>query len=325
MAIVFLGSPAFAVPSLRRLVSEGFAIAAVYTQPDRPAGRGRRPTPPAVKLAALELGLPVRQPESLREPQAVAELAALAPEAMVAVAYGQILRADVLAIPPRGVLNVHPSLLPRHRGASPIAAAILAGDRETGVTVMLMDEGMDSGPILAQRSIPIEPRDTAATLSEKLSLLAADLLAGTLPRWLAGELEPQPQDHSLATKAPLLRKEHGAIDWTLPAEEIWRRVRAYNPWPGAYTGLDGELLHIWEAWPLAGESGQPPGTVVPLSDDLLAQLPPDADRGAFGVQTGRGILAVLVAQRAGRRPLPASELARGLRGLFGRTLTAPKR
>ncbi|TET99449.1 MAG: methionyl-tRNA formyltransferase, partial [Dehalococcoidia bacterium] len=217
MAIVFLGTPAFAVPSLRRLADEGYEIAAVYTQPDRPAGRGRRLTPPPVKTAALAMGLPVRQPESLRDPSALAELTSLHPEVGVGVAYGQILRQEVLAIPPKGVLNVHPSLLPRHRGASPIPAAILAGDRETGVTIILMDPGMDSGPVLAQRSLPIEDWDTAGTLTEKLAPLAADLLAETLSRWLQGEIDPQPQDHSLATKAPLLKKEHGAIDWSLPA------------------------------------------------------------------------------------------------------------
>lgn len=323
MAIVFMGTPAFAVPSLRRLAQGSHPIAAVYTQPDRPAGRGRHPTPPPVKLAAQELGLPVRQPETLRDPQAVAELAALCPEAIVAVAYGQLLRPEVLSIPPRGVLNVHPSLLPRHRGASPIPAAILAGDTETGVTIMLMDEGMDTGPIIAQRALPIEPTDTAASLAERLSHLAADLLAETLPAWLEGRLEAAPQDHARATKAPLLRKEHGAIDWALPAQEIWRRVRAYNPWPGAYTTLDGQLLHIWEAWPLTGDTGQPPGTVVALAPELKAQLPPGADREAFGVQTGRGVLAVLKVQRAGRRALSAGDFLRGVRGLFGKILAPP--
>lgn len=319
MAIVFLGTPAFAVPSLRRLVDEGFEIAAVYTQPDRPAGRGRRPTPSPVKNVALAIGLPVRQPESLRDPSALAELASLHPNAGVVVAYGQILRQEVLDIPAKGVLNIHPSLLPRHRGASPIPAAILAGDRETGVTIILMDPGMDTGPVLAQRSLPINDSDTAGALTEKLAHVAAGLLAETLPRWLRGEIDPQPQDHSLATKAPLLKKEHGAIDWALPAADIWRRVRAYNPWPGAYTTVDGRLLHIWEAWPLAG-GGADPGTVITLSEEQRAGLPPGADEGAFGVQTGDGVLAVLTAQREGRRRLPAGEFLRGMREFVGRRL-----
>ena len=319
MAIVFLGTPAFAVPSLRRLADEGYAIAAIYTQPDRPAGRGRRLTPPPIKTAALAMSLPVRQPESLRDPSALAELASLHPEVGIGVAYGQILRQEVLAIPARGVLNLHPSLLPRHRGASPIPAAILSGDPETGVSIILMDPGMDSGPILAQRSLPIEDQDTADTLAEKLALLAASLLAETLPRWLRDEIDPQPQDHSLATKTPLLKKEHGAIDWSLPAVQTWRQVRAHNPWPGAYTTLDGQVLHIWEAWPLPGE-GAPPGTVVALTEDQQAALPPQADRGAFAVQTADGLLAVLSVQRQGRRRLAAAEFLRGARDFTGRRL-----
>jgi len=320
MAIVFLGTPAFAVPSLRRLVAEGFEIAAVYTQPDRPAGRGRHPAPPPVKTAALELGLDVRQPESLRDPAVLAELAALRPEAGVGAAYGQILRQEVLDIPARGVLNIHPSLLPRHRGASPIPAAILAGDAETGVTIILMDAGMDSGPVLAQRRVPIQDSDTTGILMSGLADVAAGLLAETLPRWLRGEIQPQPQDDSQATKAPLLKKEHGAIDWSLPAVETWRRVRAYNPWPGAYTTIEGALLHVWEAWPLADGGGAAPGTVVTLTPEQRARLPEGADPEAFGVTTGDGILAVLVAQREGRRALPAGEFLRGMRDFIGRRL-----
>jgi methionyl-tRNA formyltransferase len=319
MAIIFLGTPSFALPSLRRLVDAGLEIAAVYTQPDRPAGRGRRPTPPPVKAAALEMGLPLRQPQSLRDPSTQAELASLHPEAGVTVAYGQILRQEVLDIPRKGILNVHPSLLPRHRGASPIPAAILAGDRETGVTIMLMDPGMDTGPILAQRPLPIEDSDTAGTLTDKLAPVAADLLAETLPRWLNDDIDPQPQDHSLATKAPLLKKQHGAIDWSLPAVQIWRQVRAHNPWPGAHTTTDGKRLHIWRAWPLP-EGQAAPGTVLALSEVQKAALPPGADQGAFGVATGRGVLAVLVTQREGRRALPASEFLRGMRDFTGRRL-----
>lgn len=325
MAIVFMGTPAFAVPTLRALVQAGCPIAAVYTQPDKPAGRGRKLKPPPVKLAAQELGLPVYQPPNLRSQETIDRLAALKPEAIVVCAYGHILRQAVLDIPPKGVLNVHPSLLPRYRGASPIPAVLLAGDEATGVTVILMDAGMDSGPILAQCSLAITPFDTAATLSERLAALAAPLTVETLDRWLAGTIQPQPQDHSLATIAPRLSKQQGAIDWSLPAVDIWRRVRAYNPWPGAYTALDGEGLHIWEAWPLetGPGAGVAPGTVIALSPHQLSQLPPQLPPTPFGVQTGRGLLAVLVAQRAGRRALPADQFLRGLPGLIGRRLVTP--
>ncbi|MFQ5880769.1 MAG: methionyl-tRNA formyltransferase [Dehalococcoidia bacterium] len=318
--IVFMGSPEFAVPSLRRLVAAGYQVVAVYTQPDREAGRGRQLRPPPVKLAALARGFPVLQPPSLRRPEAVAELAALRPDVIALAAYGQILRQPVLAIPPKGVLNVHPSLLPRHRGAAPIAAAILAGDGETGVTIMLTDPGMDTGPILSQRALPIEPTDTTGTLTAKLADLGASLLLETLPPWLEGRITPQPQDDSQATYASMIHKEDGLIDWRLPATAIWRQVRAYHPWPGAYTLLDDHLLHIWEAWPLPGEPGPEPGTILPLAEEQRRGIPQRGERAAFGVQTGEGVLAVLTVQRAGRRPLAADDFLRGQRGLLGRRL-----
>lgn len=323
MTIVFMGTPQFAVPSLRALHQAGYPIAAVYSQPDKPAGRGRKPRPPPVKLAAQELGLTVRQPPNLRSREAIDELAALRPQVIIVCAYGHILRQPVLDIPAKGILNVHPSLLPRHRGPSPIAAAILSGDDHTGVTVILMDPGMDSGPILAQRSLPITPFDTAATLAEKLSPLAADLLVETLPRWLAGHIQAKPQNHSRATVAPILKKADGAIDWALAAPDIWRRVRAYNPWPGAFTALDDIRLHIWEAWPLPSNSEAEAATVVALTPEQLSTLPRELPRQAFGVQTGDGILAVLRAQRAGRRALPAAELLRGMPHLIGRRFLSP--
>jgi methionyl-tRNA formyltransferase len=303
MSLISIGTPDFAVPSLRRLHGDGHEIAAAVTQPDRPAGRGRQPASSPVKEAAIELGIPVLQPPSLRAPEVVEGLRALKPEVMVAVAYGQILRPEVLEIASRGVVNVHPSLLPRWRGASPIAGAILAGDKETGVTIMLMDAGMDSGPILAQRRHPISPEDTTGTLTAVLADAGADLLAETLPRWLAGEIEPVPQDDAGATVTRLVKKEDGAIDWTLAAEEIWRRVRAYDPWPGAYTSLDGENIRIWRARPLNADYGEPPGTIV---------------EAPLGVQTGEGVLAVLEGQRPGRRRMSSDELVRGMPSLFGR-------
>jgi methionyl-tRNA formyltransferase len=265
-----------------------------------------------VKSAALELGLQVLQPPSLRGPGIVDQLRRLEPQVMVAVAYGQILRPEVLAIAPRGVLNVHPSLLPRWRGASPIPAAILAGDSETGVTIMLMDEGMDTGPMLAQRRTPLSGEDTTASLFASLAEEGASLLAETLPRWLAGEVEPQPQDDALATVSRQITKDDGRIDWSLPAMEIWRRIRAYNPWPAAFTTLSGETISIWQARPLDASSGADPGTVVPVRGE--------SGSAAFAVQTGNGLLAVLEAQRAGRKRLATEEFLRGMPGLVGSVL-----
>jgi methionyl-tRNA formyltransferase len=321
MCLVFMGTPEFALPSLHRLVEDGYDIAGVYTRVDQPAGRGRTLTPPPVKTAALELGLPVFQPSSLRRPEAVEELASLRPDAIVVCAFGQILRQPVLDIAPKGVVNVHPSLLPRHRGATPIQTAILAGDEETGATIMLLDPGMDTGPILSQRSLAISPWDSAGSLGEKLSRLSADLLSETLSLWLAGEIEPQPQDEAQATYTSLIGKENAAIDWTRPAVDIWRQVRAMNPSPGACTVLDGEMLHIWEAWPLPEEdNASEPGTVLALSPAQSEKLPPEAKQEALAVQTGEGLLVLLRLQRAGRRALPAAEFVRGQRHLFGRRL-----
>ncbi|HET9475881.1 MAG TPA: methionyl-tRNA formyltransferase [Dehalococcoidia bacterium] len=317
MTILFIGTPAFAVPSLQRLVADGHAIAAVITQPDRPAGRGRRERPSPIKVAALEMGLPILQPESLRDAAALAEVRALNPECAVAVAYGQILRPDFLSIPPRGVVNVHPSLLPKYRGASPIPAAILAGDDITGVTIMLMDAGMDSGPILAQRIQPITPEDSAASLSDALAVSGAGLLAETLPAWLRGEIQPIPQDDSTATKTTLLRKEDGAINWHHPAGHIWRQVRACNPWPGAHTHFQGDTIHIWRAWPLDEPISAAPGTVVALTAEQRALAP---EGPPFAVVTGDGLLAVREAQRSGRRALPAAEFLRGMPALIGSRL-----
>jgi len=321
MRVVFMGTPQFALPSLRALVEGGYNIVGVYTRPDRPTGRGRALTPSAVKTAALQYGLPLFQPAGLRRPEAVEELAALKPDVIVACAFGVILRQPVLDIPPKGVLNIHPSLLPRHRGASPIPAAILAGDEQTGLTIMLIDPGMDTGPILSQRTVPISPWDTSGSLGERLAVVGAKLLLEVLPRWLADEIEPQAQDDSLATHAPLLSKEDGVIDWTLPATDIWRRVRAFNPWPGASTTLEGQTLLIWEAWPLSVDSEEEPATVLPLTAEQRQMLPSEAgEEEALAVQTGEGLLTILRLQRAGRRSLTAAEFMRGQRNLFGHRL-----
>jgi len=313
--IVFMGTPAFAVPALERL-AESYEIAAVVTQPDRPAGRRRRLTAPPVKEAALARGLTVWQPLTLRTPEAVARLRALAPDLIVVVAFGQILRANVLDVPPHGCLNVHGSLLPRYRGAAPVPAAILSGETETGVTLMQMDEGLDTGPVIAQATCPIAPGDTTATLRDRLRRLGADLLVETLPRWLAGEIVPRPQDDSQATYCRTIAKADGRLDWQLPAEELERQVRAYIPWPTAFTAWQGRQLKVLRAAPHRAGHGTAlpdwrgegqPGQVVTLDDGV-------------GVVAGEGILQLLEVQRAGKRAMTIEEFLPGQRGFVGSVL-----
>lgn len=305
---VFMGTPEFAVPSLRALVEAGYDIVGVVTQPDRPAGRGRRLLAPAVKEAALTLGLPVLQPQTLRRPEIIQELRELSPDVMIVAAYGEILRPEVLSIPPHGCLNLHASLLPRHRGAAPVVATILAGDEVTGITVMLMDEGLDTGPVLAQSSLPVSPDDTTGSLMGKLAYLAADLLIDTLPAWLAAEIVPQPQDHEQATYHKRVHKEDGLVDWSLPAVEIWRRVRAYHPWPGAYTYWQDRQLKILRAQPLEGWAGPgSPGEVIRTTQGIA-------------VVTGQGALLLKEMQMAGKRPLGTEDFVRGRRDFVGASL-----
>ncbi len=309
--VVFLGTPEYGVPILRALAAHHEVLAAV-TQPDRPAGRGRgQPRPSPVKEAARSLGIEVLQPAGLRRRNAAtARLRELGADVFVLAAYGLILREHVLAIPPRGVIGVHASLLPRWRGAAPVAAAILAGDAATGVTLMRTDLGMDTGPIIAQRALPIAPLDTAATLTARLAELGAALLIDTLPGWLAGEIAPVRQDDALATVAPPLCKEQGEVDWTLPAERIARQVRAYTPWPGTATRWRGNALRVLAAAPLCaapGGAGQVPGTVV-------------AAGGGVAVATGEGALLLSEVQVAGKRPLALAEFLRGARGFIGSVL-----
>jgi methionyl-tRNA formyltransferase len=290
----------------------------VITQPDRPAGRGGRLAAPPVKARARELGLAVQQPADLRDPEVVAGLRALAPAVIVVVAYGELLRREILDLAPHGCVNLHPSLLPHWRGPTPIPAAILAGDTVTGVTVMLLDRGMDSGPILAQASEPIAAHDTAATLGARLAAKGAALLAATLPRWLGGTLTPQPQDPAGVTVCPLLTKEDGWLDWARPAEELARQVRAYTPWPGTATTWQGRRLKIIEAAlprDLAPEladplwSNNPPGTVL--------MLPKNAGQGAVVVRCGAGWLELLTVQLAGRGAGPITAFVAGYPGLVG--------
>jgi methionyl-tRNA formyltransferase len=318
--VVFLGSPDFAVPSLRALVAAGHKVTGVVTQPDREAGRGRRMLPPAVKVAAEELGLPVLQPASLRRPEAVAELAALRPDVLVVAAFGQILRRNVLELAPHGVLNVHASLLPRWRGASPVTAAIVAGDAATGVSIMLLDEGLDTGPVLATRESPIAEDDTGGSLTDRLAQIGAELLVEALPIWLNGTITPRPQEHDAATYAPKLEKGAGRIDWSEPAALIARKVRAYSPWPGAYTPFKGEPLRIHSAVSLSGGQAAEPGIVVEVEPDRRPSGPLEPGAAAFAVGTGDGLLLPLRLQRAGRRAIDATEFLRGERGLIGSRL-----
>ena len=307
--VVFSGTPDFAIPTLRALVAAPWAnVIGVVTRPDRPAGRGRRLTPPPVKRAAMEYDLPIFQPESLRDPQAIARLAAWEPDVIVVAASGYLLPQRVLDIPPKGCVNVHASLLPRWRGAAPIAAAIRAGDTTTGVTVMCMDAGLDTGPILAQRTTPIHPDDTRGSLHDRLAQIGADLLVETLPAYLSGELQPHPQPDEGATYAPPLRKEDGRLDWTQPADVLDRQVRAVTPWPGAFTTWQGRRLKVVRATPVPHWRGEaPPGTMVRLED-------------GYAVATGEGALRLEVVQMAGKRPMDVATFICGQRNCVGSRL-----
>ncbi len=308
--LVFFGSPEFALPSLRALLEAGYHVALVVTQPDRPAGRGGRLQAPPVKRAALGAGLSVFQPETLRGGEAEERLRAADPDAFVIAAYGKILPQRILDIPRRGSLNVHASLLPRWRGPSPVAAAILAGDRETGVTIMEVTAKMDAGPIVAQRRVPILPDDRTGTLEPRLAAVGAELLVEVLPGWLAGELRGVPQDEAQATYCPLLRKDDGRLSPDLDVATAERAVRAYDPWPGAFVIYRGERLAIWQAH-IAADPPQPlppPGTVL-----VVERAPALAFRG--------GILVLDVVQRPGGRRLTGREFLNGERGQLAPTFT----
>jgi methionyl-tRNA formyltransferase len=250
MRLVFMGTPAFAVPTLERIVEAGHEVVAVFTQPDRPKGRGQKDAMPAVKEAALRLGLPVHQPERVRRPEVVGQLQALGLDAMVVVGYGQIIPQAILDIPPKGIINVHGSLLPKYRGAAPIQWAIARGETRTGVTTMKIDAGLDTGDMLLKYETKIGPDETAMELGERLAVAGADLLVRTLAE--LGTIVPQKQDEKQATYAPILKKEDGRIDWSMSAAEIVNRVRGFIPWPGCYGSLRGQRIHIWKARPADG-------------------------------------------------------------------------
>lgn len=292
-----MGSPEFALPSLRALAKE-YQVVGVVTQPDRASGRGREIKMPPVKTLAIELGIPVMQPEKLRLPEAMEQLRAWEPELIVVAAFGQILKKDVLDLPRFGCINVHASLLPRWRGAAPINAAILHGDEATGVTIMQMDVGLDTGPMLAKRSLRLTQDDTAGSVTEALSHLGADLLVETLPHYLAGKIIPQPQPEEGATYAPMLKKEEGKLDFTHDVNELERRVRAFNPWPGAFLDFDDALLKIHKAHVEKGDA--------PEGQRLIYQSQP-------AVSARGGILVLDEVQPAGKKSMSGKSFLAGAR------------
>jgi len=308
LAVVFAGTPAFALDSLDAIAASRHRIRAVFTRPDRPSGRGRALAASPVKERALALGLPVQQPVTLKAPEAADAIAALAPDVMVVVAYGLLLPPAILALPRLGCLNVHASLLPRWRGAAPVARAIIAGDASTGVCIMRMEAGLDTGPVMLRRETAIAARETAGQLEERLAREGGSAIVDALDALAAGRADFEPQDGAQATYAAKLTKAEARLDWREPAEQLARRVRALNPRPVAETTLDGAQLRIHEAETAAAGHGPVPGTIV------------GADAAGIAVMTGAGTLRLLRVQLPGRRVVAAAELANA-RNLVGKVLT----
>ena len=308
--LVFFGTPEFAVPTLAALVGAGHVPARVVTQPAKPVGRGRKEQDPPVARWAREHGLPVIQPERVRDPTFLAEMREVAPAVAVVVAFGQIFPRDLLSLPRHGCINLHASLLPRWRGAAPIQATLAAGETRTGVTTMQMEAGLDTGPILLQEEIEIGPDETAGELWSRLAGVGASLMVRTLESLAAGTLAAQPQDDALATYAPRLTRESGRVDWTRPAREIGHRLRAYTPWPGVAAELRGEPVKLVSIEALTEETDERPGTFLGLRD------------GALAVAAGGGsVLAVRELQRPGRKALRAADFANGERLRRGETFS----
>jgi methionyl-tRNA formyltransferase len=309
MGSVFMGTPQFAVTILESLLEGRYRVLAVYTQPDKPAGRGHPVVFPPVKKLALERKIPVIQADTFKSSQVVEKLASFHPELIIVAAFGSILPQEVLSLPKFGCLNVHPSLLPRHRGPSPVADTILCGDELAGVTIMLMDAGMDTGPILAQKKVEISFMDTTGSLSSKLADVGAELLRETLPKWLGGELKPQAQDESLATYSKLITSKDAEIDWHLSAVDLWRKIRAYNPQTSCYTWHQGKRLKIHKTIPFGDVARGEIGEVVTL-----------ADAPGIGVVTGHGILGLCEVQLEGRHEMSVNDFVRGKRDFIGSVL-----
>lgn len=301
MKIVFMGTPAFAVPSLQMLVAEGYNVVAVLTQPDRPQGRKKTLTPSPVKEAALELGIPVLQPERLRRPEAVEELAAYEPDLIVTAAYGQILPKSVLDMPKNGCVNVHGSLLPKYRGGAPIQRSIINGEKVTGVTLMYMAEGLDTGDMISRVEVPIEDEDTSGSMFEKLSLAGRDLLKAEMPRLASGRVEAVRQEESEATYAPNLSRDDERIDWSAGSRDIYNRIRGLVPFSGAFTLWNGETFKVWAAaLPSGGSAGaEAAGTVLTV------------DAHGVEVKTGDGSLRLTTVQPAGKKAMSAADFSRG--------------
>lgn len=299
MRIVFMGTPEFAVPSLEALLRSDNQVVGVVTQPDRPKGRGHHLVAPPVKLVADRAGIPVLQPLKIRTPEFMGALSAWRPEVIAVAAFGRILHAPILSLPSNGCINVHGSLLPKYRGAAPVQWAIINGDSETGITTMLMDEGMDTGAILLQERLEIMPGDTTGTLAPRLAEIGGRLLVETIAQLKAGSLKPQKQDDGQATMAPLLKKEDGLIDWTMRAKSLANRVRGLSPWPGAYTCWGEERWNVWKAVPSMGTVSDMPGTIV------------DVNKQSILVATGEGLLDLQEIQTANSKRMPVSQFLTG--------------
>ena len=305
MRLVFMGTPEFAVPSLEALIAAGHEVAGVFTQPDRPAGRGKQLRPSPVKLCALSHRLPVYQPEKVKDPQAVAALAELKPEAIIVVAYGQILPQAILQMPSNGCINVHASLLPAYRGAAPIQWAVINGETKTGITTMLMDQGLDTGDMLLKKEIPISPEATAGEIHDCLSRTGAELIVQTLDKLVVGGVKPVSQTGE-STYAPLLKKEHEKLDWHQSNIKLHNQIRGLNPWPGAFALWRGEVLKIWQS-KLDSEhnemkdmpEGAIPGTIVEFKED------------GFLVRTGAGFLLITQVQPAGKKVMSGRDFILG--------------
>ena len=314
LRIIFMGTPELAATSLSALLREpAFQVVAVVTQPDRPKGRDLKLQPSPVKQIALRAGVPVLQPVKARDEKFITELRPLQPELIAVAAFGQILPKAILELPPWGCLNVHTSLLPKYRGASPIQSALLNGDTETGVTIMKMDVGLDTGEILTQRSTPIHDEDNAATLHDRLAQVGAELLVQTIPDYVAEKIQPRPQQHELATQVAKIKKEDGRIDWQQSARAIWNRVRAFTPWPGAFTFVpvqpQPQLLKIWQAGVASGRGT--PGEIL------------SADKLGIRIACGEAALCVTSLQREGGRRMSAAEFLTGHPLKPGMTLGGP--
>ncbi|KOR88541.1 methionyl-tRNA formyltransferase [Paenibacillus solani] len=313
MNIVFMGTPAFAVPSLEMLLAEGYSIAAVVTQPDRPQGRKKVLTPTPVKEAALRHGIPVLQPQRLRSPEAVAELAEYKPDLIITAAYGQILPKSVLDMPALGCLNVHGSLLPAYRGGAPIQRSIINGESVTGITLMYMAEGLDTGDMIAKAEVPIQDDDTAGTMFEKLSTVGAELLLRELPRLLQGKVEAEPQEESKATYAPNLTRDDEKIDWSRTSREIYNQIRGLVPYSGGFTLWNGDVFKVWAAANpgsvQVSSNDEQPGTVLKLDDKGIV------------VGTGDGTLTLLTVQPSGKKAMDAAQFVRGTSLTVGTVLS----